>query len=181
MLRRVLKVTAAASMLALPSLAQAQLVCVGINSCTVNPTASLTIPKLVVLEVATSSVTLNTPNFAIDSLNNQTPSTTFGGISVRANHPWTLNISSAAANWTYTPAAGASGGVRVREDLEFQVNCAGAWADVTGTGAAIASGALTNLASANVCLRTDFPSDYTDVKNRPGTYTLALTLTLAAN
>jgi hypothetical protein len=181
MRRRVLQVFAATAVLALPSLAQAQLVCVGINSCTVSPTASLTIPKLVVLGVTSSTVTLNTPDFATDSLNAQAPSTTFSGISVRANHPWTLTISSAAATWTYTPAAGASGGVRAREDLEFQVNCAGAWADVTGTGQAIASGAITNAASANVCLRTDFPNDYTNVKNRPGTYTLALTLTLAAN
>jgi hypothetical protein len=181
MLRKSLKVAVVAAALIAPMQAQAQLVCVGINSCTVNPTASLTIPKLVVLEVAASSVTLNTPDFSLDSLNNQAPSTTFGGITVRANHAWTLNISAAAASWTYTPATGASGGVRAREDLEFQVNCAGGWTDLSGTGQAIASGALTNGASANVCLRTDFPNDYTNVKNRPGTYTLALTLTLAAN
>ncbi len=181
MVRRLAKFVAVAALVALPSAAQAQAVCVGINSCSLNPNASLTIPKVVRLALASPAVTLNTPDFSLDSLNNQLTETTFGGLNVRANHPWTLNVSSAAATWTYTPAAGASGGSRLRADLEFQTGCAGAWAAMSATAAAIASGLITNGAAASVCFRTNFPNDYTDVKNRPGTYTLALTLTLAAN
>ncbi len=181
MLRRLFVVAAGATLLAAPSVAQAQLACVGINSCQLTPNASLTIPKLVRLGVSSASIALTTPDFAVDSLNGQTPVTTFGGISVRANHDWTLNISSAAATWTYTAAPGASGGARLREDLEFQSNCAGAWSALSATAAAISSGTLTNAGAASVCLRTNFPNDYTNVKNRPGTYALALQLTLAAN
>lgn len=181
MLRRILFVAAAAALVVAPKAAQAQLVCVGINTCNISPSASLTIPKVVRLASTASSITLTTPDFSTDSLNNQDAQTTFAGISVRANHAWTLNVSSAAANWTYTPAAGAAGGARVAADLEFQANCAGAWAGMSGTAAAIASGALTDGTAASVCLRTNFPNDYTSVKNRPGSYTIALTLTLAAN
>lgn len=181
MIRCFAAIAAGAILLAVPSLASAQLNCVGVGSCSLAPTASLTIPKVVRLATSASSLTLATPDFALDSLNGQTPTTSFAGITVRANHPWTINISSAAASWTYTAATGASGGARVREDLEFQANCLGAWAVLSGTAAPIASGALTNGATAGVCLRTDFPNDYASVKNRPGSYTLALTLTLAAN
>ncbi len=181
MMRRALFVAAAAALVVAPKAAQAQLVCVGINTCNISPSASLTIPKVVRLASSSSAITLNTPDFTTDSLDNQSTQTTFGGISVRANHAWTLNVSAAAANWTYTPAAGAAGGSRVAADLEFQANCAGAWAGVSGTAAAISSGALTDGTAASVCFRTSFPNDYTNVKNRPGSYTLALTLTLAAN
>ncbi len=181
MLRRLVKVAAVAAVVAVPAVAEAQLVCVGINSCQISPNASLTIPKVVRLASASSAITLTTPDFTTDSLNGQSTVTTFSGISVRANHPWTLNISSSAALWTYTPAAGASGGERVRADLEFQADCAGAWATMSGTAAPIATGIITNGATASVCFRTNFPNDYTSIKNRPGSYSLALTLTLAAN
>lgn len=181
MLRRLAVVTAGAFLMSLPSVASAQIVCVGSITCSLTPTASLTIPKVVRLAVSTASIALATPDFSTDSLNGQATETTFGGISVRANHPWTINMSSAAAGWTYTPALGATGGVRVREDLEFQANCAGPWGALAAIAAPIATGALTNGVAAPVCLRTAFPNDYTSIKNRPGTYTLALTLTLAAN
>ena len=181
MVRRLAKFVAVAAIVALPAVAQAQLVCVGITSCQISPNASLTIPKVVRLAAASSAITLTTPDFTTDSLNNQATETTFSGLNVRANHPWTLNISSAAALWTYTPAAGASGGERVRADLEFQADCAGAWTALSGTAAPIATGAITDGAAAQVCFRTNFPNDYTNIKNRPGTYSLALTLTLAAN
>lgn len=181
MVRRLAKFVAVAALVALPAVAQAQIVCVGITSCQLNPSASLTIPKVVRLAAAASSISLNTPDFATDSLNGQTPVTNFGGLNVRANHPWTLNISAASATWSYTAAPGASGGSRDRADLEFQADCAGAWSALSGTAAPIATGAITNGAAASVCFRTNFPNDYTSVKNRPGTYTLALTLTLAAN
>lgn len=181
MVRRIAVAAVAVALFSAPSVVSAQLTCVGITTCTLSPTASLTIPKVVRLAVSAATIPLTTPDFATDSLNGQDEVTTFGGISVRANHPWTINVSSASAAWTYTPAAGASGGARVREDLEVQANCAGAWAALSGTASTIASGALTNGAAAGVCLRTNFPNDYADVRNRPGTYTIALTLTLAAN
>jgi hypothetical protein len=181
MYRRLVLSLAGAALLAVPATTQAQAVCVGINTCSLSPSASLTIPKVVRLATTSSLITLTTPDFSTDSLDGQQTTTTYGGISVRSNHDWTLNISSAAASWTYTPAVGASGGARARSDLEFQANCAGGWTALAATAAPVASGTLTNGAAASVCLRTAFPADYTDPRNRPGTYTLALTLTLAAN
>ncbi len=181
MLRRLIVVAAGATLLAVPSVARAQSACVGINSCSLTPNASLTIPKVVRLGLSTAAITLDTPDFSTDSLNGQNTVTTFGGLSVRANHPWTINISSASAAWTYTPAAGAAGGVRAREALEFQNGCAGGFSALSATASPIATGGITNGAAASVCLRTAFPNDYADAANRPGTYTLALTLTLAAN
>lgn len=180
MLRRATLMATAAALLALPGAAQAQAVCVGVNTCSINPSASLTIPKVVLLEAASTSITLDTPDFTLDSLNNQVTVTNFGGLNVRSNHDWSLSVSSAAAAWTYTPAAGASGGARVREDLEFQANCGGGWTTLGAGAATIASGAVTNGTAASMCFRTAFPNDYSSVKNRPGSYTLALTLTITA-
>ena len=181
MFRRFVLAAVAAVAVAVPAVSEAQSVCVGINTCSLTPTASLTIPKVVRLATTSSTVTLATPDFTTDSLNNQDVVTTLSGISVRANHAWSIAISSAATNWTYTPAAGASGGDRVRADLLFQANCAGAFTALSGAGQTVSSGALTNGATASICLQTNFPNDYTSVKNRPGTYTLALTLTLTAS
>lgn len=181
MFRRIALSMVAATLVSLPSLASAQAVCVGIGSCSISPNASLTIPKVVRLAATSSSITLVTPDFSADSLNNQLTTTTFGGLSVRANHAWTLNLSSSASSWTYTPAAGASGGSRDLADLEFQADCAGGWTALSGTAAPIATGGLTNGAAAGICFRTAFPNDYASVKNRPGTYTLALSLTISAN
>ena len=93
MIRCFAAIAAGAILLAVPSLASAQLNCVGVGTCSLAPTASLTIPKVVRLATSASSLTLATPDFALDSLNGQTPTTSFAGITVRANHPWTINIS----------------------------------------------------------------------------------------
>ena len=180
MIRRLALSVAGAALLAIPTESPAQALCVGINTCTILPSASLTIPKVVRLAATSTAITLATPDFSIDSLNGQQTVTPFAGISVRSNHDWTLNVSSAALLWTYTPAAGAAGGERVRADLEFQANCLGGWAAIGAAAAPIASGLLTNGVAAPVCFRTTFPADYTSIKNRPGSYSLALTLTLAA-
>ena len=179
MLRR-FTLLAAAALVALPAAVTAQAVCVGVNTCSINPNASLTIPKVVLLEAASSAITLTTPDFTTDSLDNQLTVTNFGGLNVRSNHDWNLSVSAASAAWTYTPAAGAAGGARVRADLEFQANCAGGWSAMAAAASTIASGAVTNGTAASMCFRTTFPNDYSSVKNRPGSYTLALTLTITA-
>jgi hypothetical protein len=180
MLRRTTLLATAALMLAVPATSSAQAVCVGVNTCSINPNASLTIPKVVLLEAASSAITLLTPDFTTDSLDNQLTVTNFGGLNVRSNHDWSLSVSAAAANWTYTPAAGAAGGSRVRADLEFQANCAGGWTAMAAAASTISSGTVTNGTAASMCFRTTFPNDYSSVKNRPGSYALALTLTITA-
>lgn len=180
MLRRVTRLFTAAAIVVLPAVASAQAVCVGVNTCSINPNASLTIPKVVLLEAASSAITLSTPDFTTDSLDNQLTVTNFGGLNVRSNHDWNLSVSAASATWTYTPAAGAAGGARDRADLEFQANCAGGWTAMAAAASTIASGSVTNGTAASMCFRTTFPNDYSSVKNRPGSYALALTLTITA-
>lgn len=180
MLRRATLLATVTALLALPAATSAQAVCVGINTCSINPNASLTIPKVVLLEAASSAITLSTPDFTTDSLNNQVTVTNFGGLNVRSNHDWNLSVSAASATWTYTPAAGAAGGSRDRADLEFQANCAGGWTAMAAAASTIASGTVTNGTAASLCFRTAFPNDYSSVKNRPGSYTLGLTLTITA-
>jgi hypothetical protein len=168
----------AALIAAIPVVSQAQTACVGAPSCSLNPVASLTIPKVVRLAVNADTVVVNTPTWATDSLNNQDVTTTFTGLNVRANHSWTINISAASANWNYV---GSEGGVRARETLLFQPNCTGGFTAVSGTPTLALSGARTNGATPNLCLQTNFPNDYESTANRPGTYNLTLTLTLAAD
>src|SRR5262245_33633097 len=82
MVSRFMKFAAVATLIALPTVAQAQLVCVGAPSCSINPSASLTIPKVVRLASTVSAITLTTPVFTTDSLSNQAVATTFNGLNV---------------------------------------------------------------------------------------------------
>jgi len=166
------------ALVAIPSLSQAQTTCIGSPSCALSPTVSLTIPKIVRFNISSASITLSTPTWATDSLSGASVTTTFAGLNIKANHAWTINISSAATDWTYT---GTEGGVRARETLEFQPNCTGGFTQVSATPTMVLSGALANGATPNLCLATNFPADYSSTANRPGAYTLAITLTLAAN
>lgn len=178
MSRSIARYLAVLALLAVPAIAQSQTLCLGAPSCSLNPTVSLTIPKVVRLALTGSTITLDTPTWTTDSLAGQSVTTTFTGVSVRANHSWTINISTAAANWTYV---GSEGGVRAASTLEFQPNCAGGFTAISNTPTMVRSGALTNGSAANLCLATVFPADYSSTANRPGTYTLAITLTLAAD
>lgn len=178
MTRSIARTVAGLAIVALPMFAVEAQVCVGAPSCSVNPTVSLTIPKVVRLAVTGVPIVLTTPNFATDSLDGQLVTTSFAGVSIRANHAWTVNVSAAATDWTYT---GTEGGVRAAGLLEYQPNCGGGYSAISATPTMALSGALTNSASPNLCLRTVFPADYSSLANRPGVYTLVVTLTLAAN
>ena len=169
---------ALAAIVATPSASQAQLLCVGNVTCGVSPIVSLTIPRVVRLAVAQTTIVLDTLVWSTDSLNGQNVATTYAGVNVRSNMAWTINVSAAAANWTYV---GSELGVRPRATLLFQPNCAGVFSQMSAIPAMVLSGIRTNGASPNLCLQTNFPADYADAANRPGAYTLTLTLTLAAN
>ena len=180
MSRSTVRTLAVLALVAMPVLAQAQAPCVGSGSpgCSINRTASLTIPRLFRLAFNADSITLATPVFTTDSLANQNTPTTVAGILVSANTPWELEVSTGAANFTYS---GGEGGVRAASTLQVEATCgSNIWNAISGTALVAASGSPANNAAGGLCLRTNFPASYASLANRPGLYVLPVVLTLAA-
>lgn len=100
----------------------------------------------------------------------------FGDVNVRANAAWNLTIAANAADWTYT---GSAAGVRAANTLQYSIN-SGAFAAISQTAATVATGAASNGQNVNVQFQATIPADYSDPANRPGSYALGLTLTLTA-
>jgi hypothetical protein len=180
MSRSTVRFLAGLAVVALPAFAQAQSACVGegATGCTLSPDVSLTIPKLVRLAIDADSITLTTPNWATDSLNGQLVTTTYAGVSIRANANWVLNVSTPDAAWTYN---GTESGARALAALELETTCGSTtWNAISGSAQQVSSGSRTDAGSASICLRTSFPASYDDAANRPGVYQLAIDITLAA-
>lgn len=177
MLRRSVKFLAVAALVALPAVAQAQNVCAQQNSCSLQPTATLTIPTIVRMQVPSLAVTMNGATITDISGGTAVVPGTFGDVNVRANAAWNLTLAANAANWTYTGSA--SDAARAAATLQYSVNT-GAFASVSQTAATIATGAASNGQNVNVQFQATLPADYSDVANRPGSYALGLTLTLTA-
>jgi hypothetical protein len=178
MLRRTVKFVAVVALVALPSMAQAQLSCVGAPSCSLLPTATLTIPTIVRMQVPSLAVTLNGASVTDLSGGAAVVPGSYGDVNVRANSGWTLTLAANAANWAYTGAA--LDASRAAGTLQYSVN-SGAFASVSQTAATLAtSTAASNSTNVNVQFQAQIPADYADPANRPGSYALGLTLTLSA-
>lgn len=175
MVRRIVRFAAVAALVAAPSMAQGQLVCAQQNACSLNPTATLTIPTLVRMEVPSLSITLDGTAATDISGGASVIPGAFGNVNVRANADWNLTLGAGAATWTYT---GTAGGARDRETLEYSVG-AGAFTAMAAS-TQIATGTATNGQDIAVAFQATLPGDYSDPANRPGSYALALTLTLTA-
>jgi hypothetical protein len=177
MLRRSAMFVAAAALIALPAVAEAQLTCAQQLSCSLQPTATLTIPTIVRMQVPSLAVTLDGSTITDISGGAAVVPGAFGDVNVRANAAWNLTLLANSASWTYT---GTAGGARAANTLQYNVN-GGAFAAVSDvTAATLATGAASNGTNVNVQFQATIPSDYSDAANRPGTYELDLTLTLTA-
>jgi hypothetical protein len=176
MLRRTATFVAAAALIALPAVAEAQLVCAQQSSCSLQPTATLTIPTIVRMQVPSLAVTLDGSSITDISGGAAVVAGPFGDVNVRANAAWNLTIAANAANWTYT---GSAAGVRAANTLQYSIN-SGAFAAISQTAATVATGAASNGQNVNVQFQATIPADYSDPANRPGSYALGLTLTLTA-
>jgi hypothetical protein len=179
MLRRTATFVAVAALIALPAVAEAQLVCAQQSSCSLQPTATLTIPTIVRMQVPSLTVTMDGSTITDISGGASVVAGPFGDVNVRANAAWNLTIAANAANWTYTPLGGATGGVRAANTLQYSIN-SGAFAAMSQTAATVATGAASNGQNVNVQFQATIPADYSDPANRPGSYALGLTLTLTA-
>lgn len=175
MVRRIVRFVAAAALVAVPSMAQGQLVCAQQNACSLNPTATLTIPTLVRMAIPSLSITLDGSAATDISGGASVIPGAFGNVNVRANADWNLTLGAADADWTYT---GSAGGVRSASTLQYSVG-AGAFVAMTSS-AQIATGSATNGEDVAVAFQATLPGDYSALANRPGSYELELTLTLTA-
>lgn len=177
MLSRAKYAFAVAALVALPAIAEAQLVCAQQTSCSLSPVATLTIPTIVRMQVPALTVTMDGSTITDISGGAAVVPGAFGDVNVRANAAWNLTIIANAANWTYV---GTAGGARTASTLEYSVD-GGAYAAISNAAAAtIATGAASNGQNVNVQFQATIPADYSDAANRPGSYTLGLTLTLTA-
>jgi hypothetical protein len=175
MVRRIARFVVAAALVASPALVQAQTVCAQQDACSLNPTATLTIPTLVRMSIPSADITLDGSAITDISGGAAVVPGAFGNVNVRANADWNLTLGAAAATWTYT---GTEAGVRGRATLEYSVN-SGAFTPMTA-GAQIATGTASNGDDVAVAFQATVPSDYSDPANRPGSYALTLTFTLTA-
>lgn len=153
----------------------------GVNtSCSTNQTASLTINPLVSLDFS-GSYNLSTPTQA-DLAAGYKLEASSPTLTVKANKAWTLSVSAAAANFSYT---GSESGAKSRDALYWKNGSVGtdltSYTQMSGTAAQVASGSRTNGATPAFFFGVQYSSDYSDAGNRPGTYTLQLTYTLAAS
>jgi hypothetical protein len=173
--RTVLVATALAALVGAPP-AGAQ--CVGINTCNVIHTVSVTVAALVKLDVGTSTTTLTSPT-ATDITNGASVPDPGPTLAITANRSWTLNIKSQnPTTWTYT---GSAGGSKPVGDLTWSTSSGGTFTALTATDVIFTSGATGVLAqAAQAFFRTSWAGGFSSPSNAPGTYTLPIVFTLTA-
>lgn len=172
---------ALAAVLPIAARAQNNCIVVGSGNCTVGVTASLTIPQIAFLNANLSTASFSLSNAAWqDFLNGgstDTTVTTGVALNVRANTAYTVALE-ANDPW--------SGGGWALSDVVFGLQAAAcAFGDATTTLVAnnpLAGfpGVATNNEARNLCLGVIVPSDLSDTRVAPGTYTLPLTLRITA-
>ena len=165
------KATTAAMLLSAgTSIAGAQ-ACTG-NPCTVQVTASATVNDVLRLTLSSATTSLGTPSEAdYDAGYKDAAGPT---ASVKSNRPWHVDVSGAAASFTY---AGSLTNPNKPASSLLWGTVSGTYGNNMGSSAVLASGATgTGNASQAIFLRTLW-SWATDV---PGSYDLVINFTLAA-
>ena len=140
------------------------------GSCSVNASASITIPKVLQLTLSTISQTLAAPTEAAFDAGHQ--DATGPVATVRTNAGWNLQINAAAATWT---ASGA--GARANKpaaDLQ--------WSNVSGSGYAGLTTSATAVTAGTATIATNVSFFYRVLYgwtvDTPGTYSLVVVFTL---
>ena len=168
-----------------PALAQVD------RTCTVQPTAvapcevSLSldtdIPYMAQLSISSTSTALGTLSTVafVRSVATSTVNATGPTVTTTANFAHQLTISAQSSTWTFTRPSGSTTTVsKAAGDLLWSMAAAGPFTSVTTTGAVIASSiaAGSGTVTGPIYLR----SRWSWATDNPGTYSLALTITLAA-
>ena len=145
-------------------------------SCNQAGSVSMTAGRVVRLQSSAASTTLTAPTPAdFDAGFNSTTGPTF---TVSANAAWTLSVRAGATLWT---AINTSPGAPARTnkpagDLKWSVASAGTFAPLTTTDAAFSTGAATASKATTIYFQTLY--DWT--LDTPGSYSLAVVLTLTS-
>lgn len=146
--------------------------------CSVNTTASVTVPTMVRLTVAgAGAIALTSPTTTdLDAgfVQDNGPA-----ITVRANRAWTLSVhTTAATNWSYT---GTEAGVKPIGDLTWSNTATGTYSAI-GTSAAsvVENQARTNAGAPTIFFRTLYTNDFSNDRNAAGSYSIPLVFTLTA-
>ena len=145
-------------------------------NCAVPATASVTAGRVVRLQMSAGSTTLTAPTPAdFDAGFNATTGPT---LTVSANAPWTLNIRAAAATWTAsnTSPGAPAWTAKPAGDLQWSTLPSGAFAALSTTDVSLVSGAAT----ASSATTLYFQTLYNWTSDTPGSYSLAIVLTLTS-
>jgi hypothetical protein len=157
---------------------QAQLTCTVtvVDVCAVGGAASaainITISSVARVTMASSTVAMPAPTETSYNTGFGAPGSV--GFEVRANAPWTLVISSASTLWGFSPPTARTD--KPRSDLQWALISGGPYTDVSGTLTTFASGTATNSSVQTLYLR----SKYTWLLDKPGSYTIPVSITLTA-
>lgn len=158
--------------------AEAQLTCtVSVaGACTVGGAASaainITIQPATRVTMASSTVTIPQPTDASYTAGFGNPGSV--AFEVRSNDVWAVSISSSSTTWSFSPPSARSD--KPRADLQWSLAPAGPYTDVSATLTSFASGSATNSSIQTLYLR----SKYDWALDRPGTYSIAVQVTLTA-
>lgn len=146
-------------------------------SCALTVSASVSVPKLGRLAIDDSTLTFPAPNWA-SFLTDSQPATVV--VNLQINHR-----TNASHNLTLTSSGWASGAWDLA-DVTYGYNAAActdnstAPTTLTGSNALVTGGAATNNTQRFLCLALTYPGNLNDPKLAPGSFSLPMTLTLAA-
>lgn len=158
--------------------AQAQLTCTvnNVANCTVGGTATaainVTIQQATRVTLASSTVTIPQPTDASYTAGFGSPGSV--NFEVRSNAPWRVSISSSSTTWSFSPPSARSD--KPRADLQWATAPGGPYTDLSAAITSIATGTATNSTVQTLYLRSKY--DWT--LDRPGTYSIAVQVTLTA-
>ena len=145
--------------------------CTG-NNCSVNNTASVSVPSVMRLTLSTAATTLTAPvEAAFDAgfQDDAGPTAT-----VKSNRPWNLTVASQAATWTGTNGGRANKGA---VDLQWKVG-AGLLASLSTTVAPVFGASQPATASASTAF--SYRTVWSYAADVPGDYSMVVVYTLTA-
>ncbi|HTR21966.1 MAG TPA: hypothetical protein VMH88_14030 [Gemmatimonadales bacterium] len=140
-------------------------------SCSVNNTASVTVPTLMQLTLSSTTTALTVPavaNFDGAAVADNGPTAT-----VKANKGWNLTIASSANVWT---AAGGANAAKASTDLAWSTAANGTFAGLSTTPATVLTSGTGSSTSQSIFYQTSWHS----AGDTPGTYSLTVVYTLNA-
>lgn len=163
-------------MVARPAAAQLTCTVTVVSSCivggTVGAAINITISSVARVTMASSTVSMPAPTEVSYNTGFGQPGSV--GFEVRANAAWTLVISSGSTTWGFSPPTARTD--KPRSDLQWSLASGGTYTDVTGSQVTFASGSATNSSIQTLYLR----SKYTWILDKPGSYTIPVSITLTA-